>query len=38
MLEELEPARKVQAPKDFRPGLEFDGNEAIGTTKRLASA
>jgi hypothetical protein len=38
MLEELEPARKVHAPKDFRPGLEFDGNEGTATTEGLPEA
>jgi hypothetical protein len=35
MLEELEPTVKVNAPKDFRPGLEFDGNEGTATTGGL---
>lgn len=35
MLENLEPAKKVIAPKDFRPGLEFDGNEGTATTEGL---
>jgi hypothetical protein len=35
MLEDLEPAKKVTAPKDFRPGLEFDGNEGTATTEGL---
>jgi hypothetical protein len=38
MLEELEPARKVHAPKDFRPGLEFDGNQGTATTEGLPEA
>jgi hypothetical protein len=38
MLEELEPARKVHAPKDFRPGLDFDGNEGTATTEGLPEA
>ena len=38
MLEELEPARKVHAPKDFRPGLDFDGNEGTATTEGLPDA
>ena len=38
MLENLEPAKKVQAPKDFRPGLEFDGNEGTATTEGLPEA
>jgi len=36
MLENLEPARKVNAPKNFQPGLEFDGNEGQATTEGLA--
>jgi hypothetical protein len=35
MLENLEPAKKIDAPKDFRPGLEFDGNEGVATTEAL---
>jgi hypothetical protein len=38
MLENLEPATKVKAPKDFRPGLEFDGNEGTATTGGLTDA
>jgi hypothetical protein len=38
MLENLEPAQKVTAPKDFRPGLEFDGNEGTATTEGLPDA
>jgi len=38
MLENLEPAAKVKAPKDFRPGLEFDGNEGTATTGGLLEA
>jgi len=38
MLENLEPARKIPAPKDFRPGLEFDGNEGTATTEGLPEA
>jgi hypothetical protein len=38
MLENLEPARKVQPPKDFRPGLEFDGNEGTAITEGLPDA
>ena len=36
MLENLEPARKVEAPQGFRPSLEFDGNEGTATTEGLA--
>lgn len=32
MLENLEPAGKVTAPMNFRPGIEFDGQEGIATT------
>lgn len=32
MLENLKPAPKVQAPKNFRPGVEFDGTEGVATT------
>jgi hypothetical protein len=38
MLENLQPATKVKAPKDFRPGLEFDGNEGTATTGGLTDA
>jgi hypothetical protein len=38
MLDNLEPAKKVQPPKDFRPGLEFDGNEGTATTEGLPAA
>jgi hypothetical protein len=38
VLENLEPAKKVQAPKDFRPGLEFDGAEGTATTEGLPEA
>ena len=38
MLENLEPAKKVTAPKDFRPGLQFDGNEGTATTEGLPDA
>jgi hypothetical protein len=38
MLEDIEPAKKVTAPKDFRPGLEFDGNEGTATTEGLPDA
>jgi hypothetical protein len=32
LLENLEPAAKVTAPMNFRPGIEFDGQEGIATT------
>ena len=38
MLEDLEPAKKVQAPSHFRPGLEFDGTEGTATTEGLPEA
>ena len=31
MLENLKPAQKIDAPKDFRPAIEFDGTEGIAT-------
>jgi hypothetical protein len=31
MLENLNPASKIEAPKDFRPALEFDGSEGVAT-------
>lgn len=32
MLENLKPASKVDAPKDFRPALEFDGEQGYAIT------
>lgn len=32
MLENLNPAPKVHVPKDYRPGIEFDGSEGVATT------
>lgn len=32
MLDNLEPAKKVTAPSNFRPGVEFDGTEGTATT------
>lgn len=32
MLENLKPAVKITAPSNFRPGVEFDGNEGTATT------
>lgn len=32
MLENLKPAPKVEAPKDFRPALEFDGENGFAIT------
>jgi hypothetical protein len=31
MLENLSPAGKIEAPKDFRPALEFDGEQGVAT-------
>ncbi len=36
MLENLEPTPKITSPKDFRPGVTFDGNEGTATTEGLA--
>ena len=36
MLENLEPTPKIKAPKDFRPGVEFDGTLGTATTEGLA--
>jgi hypothetical protein len=38
MLENLEPARKVTAAPNFRPGIEFDGTEGTATTPGYAEA
>lgn len=35
MLENLKPAAKVDAPKDFRPALEFDGEKGYAITPGL---
>ena len=32
MLENLKPAQRVQAPKDWRPAVEFDGEAGLATT------
>ena len=37
MLDNLEPAVKVTAPPNFRPGIEFDGTEGTATTEGLPS-
>jgi len=37
LLEGIEPAKKVAAPKNFRPGVEFDGVEGTATTPGYAS-
>ena len=31
MLENLNPAQKIEAPKDFRPAIEFDGEQGVAT-------
>jgi hypothetical protein len=36
MLDDLQPAPKIQASPNFRPGIEFDGTEGIATTEGLA--
>lgn len=36
MLENLEPAPKIQSQPNFRPGVEFDGTEGTATTEGLA--
>jgi hypothetical protein len=36
VLENLEPAAVIKAPKDFRPGVVFDGNEGTATTEGMA--
>ena len=38
MLENLQPAKKVIAPPNFRPGIEFDGTEGIATTPGYSEA
>jgi len=35
MLENLNPAQKIEAPKDFRPALEFDGQEGWAVTPAI---
>ena len=35
MLDNLEPAVKITAPPNFRPGIEFDGTEGTATTEGL---
>jgi hypothetical protein len=32
MLENLNPAKRIEAPKDWRPALEFDGQEGFAIT------
>lgn len=38
MLDNLEPAQRVTAPANFRPGIEFDGSEGTATTEGLQGA
>ena len=35
MLENLNPAQKIEAPKDFRPALEFDGENGWAVTPAI---
>lgn len=37
MLENLQPAPRLDAPAGWRPGVEFDGTEGTATTKGLAT-
>lgn len=37
MLENMNPAPKVVVPKDFRPGVEFDGTTGTATTEGLTN-
>jgi hypothetical protein len=37
VLENLEPAPKIPAPQNFRPGVEFDGTDGTATTEGLPS-
>lgn len=37
MLENLEPAKKITAPPNYRPGVEFDGVEGTATTPGYSS-
>jgi UDP-2,3-diacylglucosamine pyrophosphatase LpxH len=36
VLDNLKPTPKINTPKDFRPGVIFDGNEGTATTEGLA--
>ena len=36
MLEGIQPAPKISAPPNFKPGIEFDGTEGIATTPGYA--
>lgn len=35
MLDNLEPAKKIQPPQNFRPGVEFDGTIGTATTEGM---
>jgi hypothetical protein len=35
VLENLEPAKKIAPPQNFRPGVEFDGTLGVATTEGL---
>lgn len=35
MLENLEPAKKIVAPNNWRPAIEYDGTEGVATTPGL---
>lgn len=35
MLEDLEPAQRIEAPSNFRPAVEFDGSEGTATTEGM---
>jgi len=37
MLENLEPAKRVESPANFKPGIEFDGTQGTATTPPLPS-
>jgi len=37
MLDNLEPAPKITAPANFRPGIEFDGTEGTATTEGVTN-
>lgn len=37
MLENLEPAKRIDSPNNFRPGIEFDGTNGEATTPPLPS-
>ncbi len=37
LLENLNPAKRVEAPKDWRPALEFDGEQGFAVTGGIPS-